>query len=39
MPGRRGAGFCKGKGRVWLEGFVLLMLAEKPSHGYDLLKT
>jgi len=38
MPGRRGAGFCKGKGRVWLEGFVLLMLAEKPSHGYDLAK-
>lgn len=37
MPGRgRGRGAGRGVGRRWLELFILLLIAEKPSHGYEL---
>jgi len=37
MPrGGQGRGFFGGWGRIWFEGFLLLHLAEQPSHGYDL---
>jgi len=38
MPRRRREGFCGGKGKLWIEGFILLKLSERPSHGYDLAK-
>ncbi|MEA2066975.1 MAG: PadR family transcriptional regulator [Thermotogota bacterium] len=35
---RRGFGPGKGRGiaRIWRAAFILLLLAEKPSHGYEL---